>query len=85
MGSTTTLANRWECPFYDSEHIWENWEYTGKQPRYNTELFTEGDRRAGRGRRGNRSSPKWPFIRARAVETSGSRTVLLEFTAAPYC
>ncbi len=33
--------NRWECPFYDSEHIWENWEYTGKQPRYNTELFTE--------------------------------------------
>lgn len=33
--------NRWECPFYDSEHIWENWDYTGKQPRYNTELFTE--------------------------------------------
>lgn len=33
--------NRWECPFYDSEHIWENWEYAGKQPRYNTELFTE--------------------------------------------
>jgi uncharacterized sulfatase len=33
--------NRWECPFYDSEHIWENWEYTGKQARYNTELFTE--------------------------------------------
>lgn len=33
--------NRWECPFYDSEHIWENWEYTGKQPRYNTGLFAE--------------------------------------------
>jgi uncharacterized sulfatase len=33
--------NRWECPFYNSEHIWENREYTGKQPRYNTELFTE--------------------------------------------
>lgn len=33
--------NRWECPFYDSEHIWENHRYTGKQPRYNTELFAE--------------------------------------------
>lgn len=33
--------NRWECPFYDSEHIWENWEYSGRQPRYNTELFAE--------------------------------------------
>lgn len=33
--------NRWECPFYNSEHIWENYTYTGKQPRYNTELFSE--------------------------------------------
>jgi uncharacterized sulfatase len=33
--------NRWECPFYNSEHIWENYTYTGKQPRYNTELFAE--------------------------------------------
>lgn len=33
--------NRWECPFYDSEHIWENWKYTGLQERYNTELFTD--------------------------------------------
>jgi uncharacterized sulfatase len=32
--------NRWECPFYNSEHIWENWTYTGLQERYNTELFT---------------------------------------------
>lgn len=33
--------NRWECPFYDSGHIWENWEYTGKQPRCNTEVSAE--------------------------------------------
>ncbi len=33
--------NRWECPFYNSEHIWENHTFTGKQARYNTELFAE--------------------------------------------
>ena len=32
--------NRYECPFYDSEHIWENYTYTGLQKQYNTELFT---------------------------------------------
>jgi len=32
--------NRWECPFYDSEHIWENWAYAGLQREYNTDLFT---------------------------------------------
>ncbi len=30
-----------QCPFYNSEQIWENHTYTGKQPKYNTELFTE--------------------------------------------
>lgn len=33
--------NHHQCPFYDSEQIWENREYTGKQPKYNTELFTD--------------------------------------------
>lgn len=33
--------NRWECPFYDSEEIWENRRYTGLQKQYNTELFTD--------------------------------------------
>ncbi len=33
--------NHHQCPFYDSEQIWENRTYTGKQPKYNTELFTE--------------------------------------------
>jgi uncharacterized sulfatase len=32
--------NRWECPFYDSEHIWEDWKYAGLQREYNTHLFT---------------------------------------------
>jgi uncharacterized sulfatase len=31
--------NHHQCPFYDSEQIWEDWTFTGKQPRYNTELF----------------------------------------------
>jgi uncharacterized sulfatase len=30
-----------QCPFYDSEQIWENRTYTGLQKKYNTELFTE--------------------------------------------
>jgi uncharacterized sulfatase len=33
--------NHHQCPFYNSEQIWENRSYTGKQPKYNTELFTE--------------------------------------------
>jgi uncharacterized sulfatase len=33
--------NRWECPFYNSEHVWDGFEYAGLQSRYNTELFTE--------------------------------------------
>ena len=33
--------NHYQCPFYDSEQIWENWDYTGVQKKYNTELFTE--------------------------------------------
>lgn len=32
--------NLWECPFYDSELIWENREYTGISKEYNTDLFT---------------------------------------------
>lgn len=32
--------NRWECPFYGSELIWENREYTGVSTEYNTDLFT---------------------------------------------
>jgi len=32
--------NRWSCPFYDSELIWDGREYTGKQSEYNTDLFT---------------------------------------------
>jgi uncharacterized sulfatase len=32
--------NLWECPFYDSELIWENREYTGVSKEYNTDLFT---------------------------------------------
>ncbi|MBM3763656.1 MAG: hypothetical protein FJW36_25925 [Acidobacteria bacterium] len=32
--------NHHQCPFYDSEQIWENRNYTGKQPEYNTHLFT---------------------------------------------
>ena len=33
--------NRWECPFYDSELIWENHRYTGLQKQYNTDQFTD--------------------------------------------
>lgn len=33
--------NLWECPFYDSELIWENHQYTGLQKQYNTDLFTD--------------------------------------------
>lgn len=33
--------NRWECPYYDSEMIWENRTYTGLQKQYNTDLFTD--------------------------------------------
>ena len=33
--------NHYQCPFYNSEEIWENWTYTGLQERYNTELFTD--------------------------------------------
>jgi uncharacterized sulfatase len=33
--------NHHQCPFYDSEQIWENRKYTGKQTQYNTELFTD--------------------------------------------
>ena len=33
--------NRWECPFYDSQLIWENDRFTGLQKQYNTELFTD--------------------------------------------
>ncbi|MFB3828972.1 MAG: sulfatase [Bryobacteraceae bacterium] len=33
--------NHYQCPFYDSEQIWENREYTGLQKRYNTDLFTD--------------------------------------------
>jgi len=32
--------NRWECPYYDSQLLWENHTYTGRQPEYNTDLFT---------------------------------------------
>ncbi|MEO0793617.1 MAG: sulfatase-like hydrolase/transferase [Verrucomicrobiota bacterium] len=33
--------NLWECPYYDSTHLWENRTHTGKQPEYNTDLFTD--------------------------------------------
>jgi len=33
--------NRWECPYYDYELIWENYEHTGLQTEYNTDKFTE--------------------------------------------
>lgn len=33
--------NRWECDFYDSRLIWENRTFTGRQPQYNTDLFTD--------------------------------------------
>lgn len=33
--------NHHECPFYDSEHIWENRAFTGVQKKYNTELFAD--------------------------------------------
>ena len=32
--------NLWECPFYDSELLWENRDYTGLSTEYNTDLFT---------------------------------------------
>lgn len=32
--------NLWECDFYDSTIIWEDRTFTGKQPEYNTDLFT---------------------------------------------
>ncbi len=32
--------NLWECPFYNSELLWENREYTGISTEYNTDLFT---------------------------------------------
>jgi uncharacterized sulfatase len=32
--------NLWECPFYDSELLWENRTYTGISKEYNTDLFT---------------------------------------------
>jgi uncharacterized sulfatase len=32
--------NHHQCPFYNSEQIWENRNYIGKSPEYNTELFT---------------------------------------------
>lgn len=32
--------NLWECPFYNSELLWENREYTGLSKEYNTDLFT---------------------------------------------
>lgn len=50
--------NRWECPFYDSEEIWENRRYTGLQKQYNTELFT--DRAVGFIRRAR--SQRKPFF-----------------------
>jgi uncharacterized sulfatase len=33
--------NRWECPYYDSQLLWENHTYTGRQTQYNTDLFTQ--------------------------------------------
>lgn len=33
--------NHHQCPFYDSEQIWENRTFTGKQKQYNTELFID--------------------------------------------
>jgi uncharacterized sulfatase len=33
--------NRWECDFYNSRLLWENRTFTGRQPRYNTDLFTD--------------------------------------------
>lgn len=33
--------NHWVSPFYNAENIWNNHEYAGKQPRYNTELFAD--------------------------------------------
>jgi uncharacterized sulfatase len=33
--------NHHQCPFYNSEQIWENRTYIGKSPEYNTELFTD--------------------------------------------
>lgn len=33
--------NHYEAPFYDAENIWDNGTPVGKQPRYNTEYFTD--------------------------------------------
>jgi len=32
--------NLWECQYYNARNLWENREYTGVQPEYNTDLFT---------------------------------------------
>jgi len=79
--------NRWECPFYDSEHIWENWEYTGKQPRYNTELFTERAIAFMRKSRGE-GKPFFAEVAFHAVhaplEPKAPDQYFSKFTGAPY-
>lgn len=32
--------NNWESPFYDSTIVWDGYEHAGRQPGYNTDVFT---------------------------------------------
>jgi uncharacterized sulfatase len=33
--------NHWSSDFYNAKNVWENFKYTGNQPNYNTDVFTD--------------------------------------------
>lgn len=33
--------NTWESPFYNATNVWDGFEFAGKNPKYNTDLFTD--------------------------------------------
>jgi uncharacterized sulfatase len=33
--------NMWESPFYNADNVWEDFEFAGINPEYNTDLFTD--------------------------------------------
>lgn len=33
--------NMWESPFYNATNVWNGFEHAGKNPKYNTDLFTD--------------------------------------------
>jgi len=33
--------NTWESPFYNATNVWNGFEFAGKNPKYNTDLFTD--------------------------------------------